>query len=198
MKKMLKGLAGFAIVLALVVGVVGTVFANESKSGDVTVSTEDNYIVIDQEASQQKGQPGGWTELSTAEAARLIGGDVTADKLQIVWQMVVEAEEVPATLSFTYDGYKAGQTLYVFHNSWKPDGEGADAWDGPVGSAQAKTVTATFQDLSPVALVVYTPSGSSGDDTSPKTGETNALLFIALAAIALGSVTAVVVSKKKA
>ena len=50
MKKMLKGLAGFAIVLALVVGVVGTVFANESKSGDVTVATEDNFIVIDQEA----------------------------------------------------------------------------------------------------------------------------------------------------
>lgn len=197
MKKMLKGLAGFAIVLALVVGVVGTVFANESKSGDVTVSTEDNYIAIDQEASQQMGLPDGWTPLTTAQAATMIGGGVTADQLSIVWQMVVIAEELPATLSFTYDGYKAGQTLYVFHNSWKPDGEGADAWDGPVANAQNKTVTATFPDLSPVALVVYTPSGAS-DDTSPKTGETNALLFIALAAIALGSVTAVVVSKKKA
>ena len=196
MKKMLKGLAGFAIVLALVVGVVGTVFANESKSGDVTVSTEDNYVEIDQEASQQKGVDGGWTELTAAQAASMIGGGVTADQLSVVWQMVITADP-PATLSFTYDGYKAGQTLYVFHNSWKELGGEGDAWDGPVASAQAKTVTATFDDLSPVALVVYTPSGAS-DDTSPKTGETNALLFIALAAIALGSVTAVVVSKKKA
>lgn len=197
MKKMLKGLAGFAIVLALVVGVVGTVFANESKSGDVTVSTDDNYVEIDQDASQQKGVDGGWTELTTAQAASMIGGGVTADQLQIVWQMVITAD-TPATISFTYDGYKDGQTLYVFHNGWKELGGGGDAWDGPVANAQAKTVTATFDDLSPVALVVYTPSGSSSDETSPKTGETNALLFIALAAIALGSVTAVVVSKKKA
>ena len=198
MKKMLKCLAGFAVVLVLVVGVVGTVFANESKSGDVTVSTDDSYIVIDQEASKQKGVEGGWTELTTAQAASMIGGGVTADQLSIVWQMVVVAEELPATLTFTYDGYKAGQTLYVFHNSWKELGGGGDVWDGPVASAQAKSVTATFADLSPLALVVYTPSGSSSDETSPKTGETNALLFIALAAIALGSVTAVVVSKKKA
>ena len=195
MKKMLKGLAGFAIVLALVVGVVGTVFANESKSGDVTVSTEDNYVEIDQEASKQTGVEGGWTELTAAEAASKIG--VSADQVQVVWQMVITAD-TPATLSFTYDGYKDGQTLYVFHNSWKELGGGGDAWDGPVANAQAKTVTATFDELSPVALVVYTPSGSSSDETSPKTGETNALLFIALAAIALGSVTAVVVSKKKA
>ena len=198
MKKMLKGLAGFAIVLALVVGVVGTVFAAESKSGDVTVSSEDTDFIIDPEASEQKDQQGGWTALTTAQAASMIGGGVTADQLQIVWQMVIVAEELPATLSFTYDGYKSGQTLYVFHNGWKELGGGNDVWDGPVASAQAKTVTATFEDLSPVALVVYTPSGSSSDDTSPKTGETNALLFLALAAIALGSVTAVVVAKKKA
>ena len=198
MKKMLKGLAGFAIVLALVVGVVGTVFANESKSGDVTIATDEpNYVAIDEEASQQQSVDDGWTPLTTAQAATMIGGGVTADQLSIVWQKVIVAEIIPATISFTYDGYKAGQTLYVFHNSWKPAGEGADAWDGPVANAQDKTVTATFADLSPVALVVYTPSGAS-DETSPKTGETNALLFIALAEIAMGSVTAVVVSKKKA
>ena len=87
MKKMLKGLAGFAIVLALVVGVVGTVFANESKSGDVTISTEEpNYVVIDEEASQQQGVEDGWTPLTTAQAATMIGGGVTADQLSIVWQ----------------------------------------------------------------------------------------------------------------
>ena len=198
MKKMLKGLAGFAIVLVLVVGVIGTVFANESKSGDVTVKTDDTDFIIDKEASEQKGVDGGWTALTPEQAAALIGGGVTADQLTIVWQMVLVAEELPATFSFTYDGYKSGQTLYVFHNGWKELGGGNDVWDGPVASAQDKTVSATFEDLSPVALVVYTPSGSNSDDTSPKTGETNALLFLALAAIALGSVTAAVVAKKKA
>ena len=195
MKKMLKCLAGFALVVALVIGVVGTVFANQSKSGDVTVDADTN-IEIDKEQSEQKGQDGGWTALTAEKAAELIGEGITADKLQVVWQMVVNSDELPTNLTFTYDGYKSGQVLYLFHNSWKELGDENDVWQ-LVSAAGANSVSWTTTELSPMALVVYTPSGAS-DDTSPKTGETNALLFLALAAIALGSVTAAVVAKKKA
>ena len=183
MKRMLKGLAGFAMMLVLVIGVVGTVFAATSKSDGVEITADGEFEVAEKE--------GGWTLLTVEKAAELIGGGVQASELKIVWQKELFADVLAFT--FTVDGVKAPQKTYVFHNSW----DDGDVWS-LINGAEGPTVSATFPHLSPVAVVVYTPSGTSGDETSPKTGEANALLFIALAAIALGSVTAVVVAKKKA
>ena len=183
MKKMLKGLAGFAMMLVLVIGVVGTVFAATSKSDGVEITAEGEFDIAEKD--------GDWTLLTVEKAAELIGGGVQASELKIVWQKEIFSDF--NTMTFTVDGVAAPQKTYVFHNSW----DDGDVWS-LIGGAEGPTYTATFPHLSPVAVVVYTPSGSSGGDTSPKTGEANALLFIALAAIALGSVTAVVVAKKKA
>ncbi len=185
MKRMLKGLAGFAMMLVLVIGVVGTVFAASSKSGKVEVSSDSSFTL--------GAESGGWTLLTTDKAAELIGGGVKASELTIEFQREIDAN-TPIDLTFTVDGVKSPQKIYVFHNDY-PDN---DVW-ALVGGPSDSPATVTFTKLSPVAVVVYTPSGTEGGgETSPKTGETNALLFIALAAIALGSVTAVVVAKKKA
>lgn len=192
MKKMLKGLAGFAVVLVLVVGVVATVFASESKQGDVTIKSDKDFTITEET---------GWTPLTTQKAAELIGGGVTADQLQIVWQKVINGT-APIDITFTYDPTTADQTLYVFHNSF-PDN---DVWDlNATGTKGAKSITASFSSLSPVALVVYTPSNAGGkttpatDGKSPKTGEVDYLLFAALAAVLVGGVVAgVAVRKNKA
>ena len=186
MKKMLKSLAGIAIMLVLVVGVVGTVFAATSKQDGVEVSSDTSFSI-----GATSGQ---WTALTEEKAAAIIGGGVQASELKIIWQHEIDADGSNIAMTFTADGVSASQTLYVFHNDFPT----ADEWS-KVASAAGNTVTATFPHLSPVALVVYTPSGTQGGgETSPKTGETNVLLFIALAAIALGGVTAFVVAKKKA
>ena len=152
MKRMLKGLTGFAVVLVLVIGVVATVFAQTSKSHGVEIAS-DNEWTVNEDAT-------GWTPITTQQAAQMIGGGVTADQLTIIWQYVIEAE-TPATFDFTYDAVKSDQRLYVFHNAWKSDGSGTDVWDKLVatGATGSKTVTATFDDLSPVALVLYTVGG---------------------------------------
>lgn len=188
MKKMLKSLAGLAIMLVLVIGVVGTVFAADSKTTDVDITSETPYTLGE--------ETGDWTRLDMDTAAKLIneaGGNVKASELSKKWEREIFADGKPVVMTFTVDGVKDPQILYAFHNNWDEE----DVWS-LVASGTNGTVTASFDHLSPVALVVYTPSGTSGGDTSPKTGEANALLFIALAAIALGSVTAVVVAKKKA
>ena len=189
MKKMLKSLAGIAMMLVLVIGVVGTVFAATSKQDGVEVTSGSDFTI--------GASSGSWIKLTEEKAAELInaaGGSVQASELKVIWQHEITATTLPITLTFTADGVTSAQTLYVFHDDYPPT---ADAWS-LINSAAGPTVEGNFTKLSPVALVVYTPSGTSGGETSPKTGETNALLFIALAAIALGGVTAFVVAKKKA
>ena len=185
MKKMLKSLAGIAIMLVLIIGVVGAAFAADSKTTDVDITTDVAYELGD--------KTGGWTPLDMETAAKLIGGDVKASELTKKWEQEIFADGTNIVMTFTVDGVASPQKVYVFHNNWDAE----DVWT-LVGSGDGGSATATFPHLSPVAVVVYTPSGTSGGETSPKTGETNALLFIALAAIALGGVTAFVVAKKKA
>ena len=192
MKKMLKSLAGIAIMLVLVIGVVGTVFAATSKQDGVEVTSDTDFTI-----GPAKGS---WTPLDKKTAADLInaaGGNVKESELTILWEHEIIVKVTGSvTMTFTADGVSSPQKLYAFHNNWDAE----DVWSlvDPTAGAEGNKITATFPHLSPVALVVYTPSGTSGGETSPKTGETNALLFIALAAIALGGVTAFVVAKKKA
>ena len=177
--------------LVLVIGVVGTVFAATSKQDGVEVTSDTSFTI-----GAKSGQ---WTPLTEEKAAELInaaGGSVQASELSIIWEHEITASGSNIAMTFTADGVSAPQKLYAFHNNWDAE----DVWSlvDPTAGAEGNKITATFPHLSPVALVVYTPSGTSGGETSPKTGETNALLFIALAAIALGGVTAFVVAKKKA
>lgn len=170
MKKLLAVLAAAIMVMGLSV----TAFAAPSPSSAVTVSGD----VASVSTTTQ--------EMTVADAQAIIGGDVQASQLNVVWQADITATKLPATLSFTASGTAAPQKIYVFHyvdGAWKLEGSG-----------DPQTVTITCDSVSPFAVVVYTPAGGK----SPKTGETNTLTTVAMISVVVaGAALAFVLAPKK-
>ena len=180
MKKMLKAVTGIAVACLLIVGICATVLAAGSQT-DGTNVTSDNQTLTATPTTSGMDEP-------TARA--LIGHQ---DGTVAVYNWDMHADVLPCTVTFNPAGATSAQTLYVFHFN------GA-SWD-LIAQGPGPSITATFNDLSPVALVVYTPDGAAGGNGgggSPKTGETDIMLFIALAAIAVGGVTAGLIARNKA
>lgn len=207
MKKMLKAISGIALAGLLIIGIVSTVFAKSSTEDGVTVDGDFDKIKY-KTTADAIADATDWEPLTVEKAAALInaaGGNVQPSQLKIIWQNVIyPSHGGPVSLTFNTTASQA-QTLYAFH--YDPMGlpKSIDKWSlmPPTAGSAGPSITASFPYLSPspVALVIYTPSGVVPDDgggKSPKTGENNVLLFIALAAIAIGSVTAVVAAKNKA
>ena len=132
--------------------------------------------------------------LTTKKAAE-VNDEVDDPKdLDILWQkdiVVPEGTKFPVTLTFEvpeeYQDEKA-YTIYVYHYN------GTD-WE-VVGEGKGKTVTATFDSLSPGALVAK--SNKSGSDTTPATGDTsNMYLWGGICVAAVVCAAAVVISSRK-
>lgn len=116
---------------------------------------------------------------------------VPENELRILWQMDVTAASLPATITYHANGTE-GRTLYSFH--WN-----GSAWE-LMNSATGPSITTTYQDLSPVGLVVRIPADSaSSTTTSPTTGNTIAMVSaVCVFVVAAGAAAYVVASTKKA
>lgn len=180
MKKMLKAISGLAIACLLVVGVCATVFAADSPQLPADIKSDNPALVA---------IPNGATQLLSESEARMLNNLQGGSVAVLNWDMYT-TDKSPATVTFAPKGGSNAQTLIVmhYHNGvWVNEGQG-----------QGPTITVNFNDFSPVALVMYTPSGvkPAGGGGSPKTGEVNYFLFAALAAILVGGVVAGVAVRK--
>ena len=152
---------------------VAEVASAKDKNGNDVVVTEAGEVASD-------------VAITTAIAADK-GAKEAASELKVLWQKdltVPEGTTFPIDITFKAAGNTGA--IYVFHYE---DG----AWV-KVGEGTGETVTATFNSLSPVALVVASTTSGA---TSPKTGETVAL-YGAFSVILVACAAAYVVSRKKA
>ena len=171
----MKKIISLGLCLMLVMSLMCvTAFAAGSKTDAVEVDSDAEVTVEDTTVA-----------MLTEENAAAVSEEEAKD-LKVVWQKDVHSETLPATITFTVDGTD-GEDLMVFHfngTEWELVGEGK----GPA-------VTVTFDDLSPVAVVVKKASTPSGP-ISPATG-LGAGIYVACAVLAVAGGAAALVTKKE-
>jgi LPXTG-motif cell wall-anchored protein len=195
MKKMLKMVSGLLIAALLVIGLCATVFADDENPSPIgQIATSDNpYFYAYGDAADETMTEGIFrTDIGRSDGTVYIYN----------WEMGT-TDGSPATVTFTPAGApQEGQQLFLY--KWENGG-----WNLLMGPVEGTSLTYTFEHWCPVALVVYVPNAAPGPQPtptptptptpSPKTGETDYLLFAALAALLIGGVVAgVVVRKNKA
>lgn len=140
---------------------------------------------------------------SAADVKNVLGGSyVEGMEVVAVGEVkVAPGTEFPVTITFAYDGVNASTKVAVLNYQ-------NGAWVSVPATAGENTVTATFDHLSPVALVVdtatMTPSASTNKPNtnpagtkSPNTGEGRMVVMLGIVAVAaVGGAFAL--SKKKA
>lgn len=131
-------------------------------------------------------------DVKKAETLKAVLGDAYSEKMEVVAVKEVNADTLPATVTFAVSGVTANTKVAVLHydgTKWEKDTvSGVKAGNG--------TITATFSKLSPVAFVVdkSTVKGGNSGATSPKTGEAS---MATVAVVALVAVVAAVGLRKK-
>lgn len=119
--------------------------------------------------------------------------NVPSGDLKLLWQKDISSNTLPATFTFTCNGTD-GKTVYVFHYN-------GSTWE-LITSGTGPSVTATFPDLSPVAVFVrdgVTPDGGSNGSTSPRTADSNIVpCLIVIAVIASAAAVTIKIKAKKA
>ncbi len=119
----------------------------------------------------------------------------------VVYLHNLDCTDLPVTVTFTVANADSNDKLYVLH--WN-----GSAWEKVGNEATGKTITVTFNTLSPVAVVMVsvtnpsTPSTSTSTSTpsaptAPQTGAPMAVPFIGLAVIALAGIVAFKARKKE-
>ena len=178
MKKLLRVTLVLAMVLCLSItafaagsttDVAGVAKAVDSNGNEVQITAADSSVKL------------------TAEDAAAIIKDVAAKDLSVVYLQDLSADVTPVTITFSVAGATAKDTVYVFHYN-------GTSWD-LVAKCAGNAVSATFDSLSPVALVLE--KGASDTGTSPKTGEQMMVLYSGIV-IALAGAVAFTAYKKKA
>ena len=189
MRKILKTCTVLVLALAMVFGLSSIAYAAGSKSDvvEITKAVDKDGNKIDYTVSKSKAH----TPLTEEIASKVLEDDgietVPASQLKVLWEKELTASKTPATFTFDASGTD-GKTLYVFH--WN-----GSEWEY-VDKGTGTTVTATFDDLSPVGLVVKLDKAAT-----PKTGDdTNMWLWVAImlaAGLELASLIYVRVRKNK-
>ena len=183
MKKLLRVTLVLAMVLCLSItafaagsttDVAGIAKAVDSNGNEVQITATDDTC-----------------PLTAEDAAKAIGG-VDAKDLTVVFLKDLSADVTPVTITFSVAGATAKDTVYVLHCA--DHASGTHNWKVEAKCA-GNAVSATFDSLSPVALVLE--KGASDTGTSPKTGEQMMVLYSGIV-IALAGAVAFTAYKKKA
>lgn len=142
-----------------------------------------------------------------AKLKELIGSDYTST-MQVVDVKNVTVPDgtvFPVTITFKVTGVTASTKVAVLHYNTT-----TKAWEKVESKAGDGTVTATFTSLSPVAFVVdkataasttttnkgtTSSTTASASTTSPKTGETNVMMYAGIVAVA--AVAGMAVTRRK-
>lgn len=185
MKKLLRVTLVLAMVLCLSItafaagsttSVAGIAKAVDSDGNEVQITATDDVC-----------------ELTADAAAAAIGG-VEAKDLTVVFLKDLSSDVLPVTITFSVEGATAKDTVYVLHCA--DHATGTHAWKVEAKCA-GNAVSATFDSLSPVALVLEKGATDNGGTTSPKTGEQMMVLYSGIV-IALAGTVAFAAYKKKA
>lgn len=91
-----------------------------------------------------------------AYAAQAVGANASVLK---IFDVIVNDTYFPLTLTFNVSGVVAGQNVTVIH-------KGDNGWEIVPCTVGNGTVTATFDDLSPVAIVTNATSAKTDDSVS--------------------------------
>lgn len=179
MKKALRIVVALAVVLCLT---TMSVFAASSKTFTVeqkgATDASGNAVTVTAATSAET--------LAPDKAAQIIASSgVKADDLTVAYVQdisVPEGTKFPLKINFSISGVTDDQTVYIFHFN-------GTAWE-LVGNGKGSNVSASFNSLSPVAIVVEKAA------TSYKTGETDMPMF-AFAAIVVAGAAACMLYKRK-
>ena len=145
-------------------------------------------------------------EVVGAEKLKELLGDAYTEGMEVVDVKditVPEGTEFPVTITFTVTGVTETSKVAVLHYDTT-----AKKWEKVESKAGNGTITATFTSLSPVAFVVdkntvssssSTTAGSTSTSgtTSPKTGETNVMMWAGMVAVAALAGMAVTYRRRK-
>lgn len=162
MRKILKTCTVLVLALAMVFGLSSIAYAAGSKSDvvEITKAVDKDGKKVTYKVSKSKAH----TPLTEKIASEVLEADgietVPASQLKVLWEKELTASKTPATFTFDVSGTK-GKTLYVFH--WN-----GSEWEY-VDKGTGTSVTATFDDLSPVGIVMKldkAPTPKTGDDSN--------------------------------
>ena len=169
-------------------GVVQKVTNATDKNGDFVEIVVQNLTEEGQQAAEAVKQ---------TETVKSILGSDYVDGMYVldVQEVKVVGDESlvqwPVTITFTVPGVVSTTKVAVLHYK-------GSAWEVVPSTAGNGTVTATFDSLSPVAFVIdkNTASTGTGSTTSPKTGESTAVIGLGVIAL-LAAGSAYGLSRKK-
>ena len=171
MRKVLK-ITSLVLALVMALGMFAMAFAADSKTVAVELPEEVKWTET--------------TALTAKEAAAAEKQNAKEEELTVIWTGDIDAANKGKAITFTVD-LADGTIVDAYH-------KGAKGWEFVAEqTVKDKKVTFTFNDLSPVALVVRA-AGSA----APQTGDSSVMLWGALMVVAAAAaVSTVVISKKR-
>ena len=154
-------------------GVVKEITSATNKDG-ASVSIK---ITTLPEASQAAAKEVEKTEtVKTVLGDKYVEGMYVMDVQEVVVEGTIPADQWPVTITFSVPGVVSTTKVAVLHYT-------GSAWEVVPSQAGEGTITATFNSLSPVAFVVDRNTLGSTTSTSPKTGESFAVIGLGVIAL---------------
>lgn len=195
----MKRIVGLLLTAILIIGMGTAVCASPSKSTTVSDTTTSegakiSHIISDELATAAGIEDG---KISTTEQAK-IKSSINATDLRVLDVFNVEAptgyvEGTPIKITIPGITWQEGMVILHFQDG---------AWVELPTTHDGDKVQATFTKFSPTAVAIVsraTAMGAAGTtDKSPKTGETNTVLFITIVALVVGCTGYAILRKKRA
>ena len=154
-------------------GVVKEITSATNKDG-ASVSIK---ITTLPDASQAAAKEVEKTEtVKTVLGDKYVEGMYVMDVQEVVVEGTIPADQWPVTITFSVPGVVSTTKVAVLHYT-------GSAWEVVPSQAGEGTITATFNSLSPVAFVVDRNTLGSTTSTSPKTGESFAVIGLGVIAL---------------
>lgn len=191
--KHIKRLAGLcaALTLALSLSIGAFAAGSPSVSGVVTGGTgtdaDGNAVAITITEAADSEAKAELDDLKTVLGSDYTENMVVADVKEVT---VPEGTVFPVKVTFDVAGVASGSKVIVLHYN------GTEWEKVTVDAVGDGTVTATFESLSPVAIVVEKTAASAAGTTSPKTG-TSPVVMMAIFGAVICMAGAVVLTKKE-
>lgn len=191
--KHIKRLAGLCAALTLALSLSIGAFAAESPSvsGVVTGGTgtdaDGNAVAITITEAVDSAAKAQLDDLKTVLGSDYTENMVVADVKEVT---APEGTVFPVQITFDVTGVTSGSEVIVLHHN------GTEWEKVAVDAVGDGTVTATFESLSPVAIVVEKTAASATGTTSPKTG-TSPVVMMAIFGAVICMAGAVVLTKKE-
>lgn len=191
--KHIKRLAGFCAALTLALSLSIGAFAAESPSvsgvvtGGAGTDADGNAVAITITEAVDSEAKAELDDLKTVLGSDYTENMVVADVKEVT---APEGTVFPVQITFDVTGVTSGSKVVVLHHN-------GTEWEKiPVDAVGDGTVTATFESLSPVAIVVEKTAASAAGTTSPKTG-TSPVVMMAIFGAVICMAGAVVLTKKE-